>query len=395
MGNQENPQAGNYGAAQREKQPDPEPAKLWPLIVGASLAVLVAAAVGYFVFLFVLDTYKVVPSEAAKTAVTLVGVPTAAGAVFVALRNLRLKEKQLHTDQLRLAESSRAYDLAFDTEHNRRSVDRDSERRARYVSAADQIGHSSAAVRLAGVNAMAQLATDWEEQRQACVDVLCAYLRLPQMRGELGRLDEADAEVRRTAQSLLARGFKGGSGVNSTPPWPDLDLDLRGAVLRDFRMPRCRAKRAIFTDAEFIGSTTFIGSHFLDAVFTRASFEKAVTFSGCDFGRASFRGVRFGSTARFRRASFQGMAHFDRSSFSSQLDLTGVTSRRKLRFANTSFVEHPQYEGEGYDTVISRCTINQDPIGDRNVRGTWAPSEDDDADFLLEEGDWIPAGSND
>jgi hypothetical protein len=30
---------------------------------------------------------------------------------------------------------------------------------------------------------MAGLADDWEENRQACADVLCAYLRMPQPQG--------------------------------------------------------------------------------------------------------------------------------------------------------------------------------------------------------------------
>lgn len=29
------------------------------------------------------------------------------------------------------------------------------------------------------VYALARLADDWEEQRQVCIDVLCAYLRMP------------------------------------------------------------------------------------------------------------------------------------------------------------------------------------------------------------------------
>ena len=35
------------------------------------------------------------------------------------------------------------------------------------------------AVRLAAVYAMAGLADDWPEHRQMCVEVLCAYLRMP------------------------------------------------------------------------------------------------------------------------------------------------------------------------------------------------------------------------
>ena len=44
----------------------------------------------------------------------------------------------------------------------------------------EQLGdYKPAAVRSAGVYAMAGLADDWEANRQTCVDVLCAYLRMP------------------------------------------------------------------------------------------------------------------------------------------------------------------------------------------------------------------------
>ena len=50
----------------------------------------------------------------------------------------------------------------------------------RFATAAGQLGGDKPpAVRLAGVYAMAGLADDWPENRQTCVDVLCAYLRLP------------------------------------------------------------------------------------------------------------------------------------------------------------------------------------------------------------------------
>ncbi|MGB8382274.1 MAG: hypothetical protein WCG47_13715, partial [Dermatophilaceae bacterium] len=51
--------------------------------------------------------------------------------------------------------------------------------RDRYGAAASQLGHEDATVRLAGVYALANLADEWDEQRQQCVDVLCAHLRLP------------------------------------------------------------------------------------------------------------------------------------------------------------------------------------------------------------------------
>lgn len=49
----------------------------------------------------------------------------------------------------------------------------------RFTAIAAQLGDDKPAVRLAGVHAMAGLADDWKENRQTCVDVLCAYLRLP------------------------------------------------------------------------------------------------------------------------------------------------------------------------------------------------------------------------
>jgi hypothetical protein len=50
----------------------------------------------------------------------------------------------------------------------------------RFATAAEELGEDKPpAVRLAGTHALAGLADDWPENRQTCVDILCAYLRLP------------------------------------------------------------------------------------------------------------------------------------------------------------------------------------------------------------------------
>jgi len=49
----------------------------------------------------------------------------------------------------------------------------------RFKSAAEQLASEQAANRLAGVYAMAGLADDWDAGRQTCINVLCAYLRMP------------------------------------------------------------------------------------------------------------------------------------------------------------------------------------------------------------------------
>jgi hypothetical protein len=51
----------------------------------------------------------------------------------------------------------------------------------RFTTAVSQLGAESAAVRLGGVHALAGLADDapTRDLRQTCIDVLCAYLRMP------------------------------------------------------------------------------------------------------------------------------------------------------------------------------------------------------------------------
>ena len=67
----------------------------------------------------------------------------------------------------------------------------------RFATAAGQLGSDKPAIRLAGVYAMAGLADDWEENRQTCVDVLCAYLRMPYKDA-----DPADPEDQLECQAL-------------------------------------------------------------------------------------------------------------------------------------------------------------------------------------------------
>src|ERR1700759_1294217 len=81
----------------------------------------------------------------------------------------------------------------------------------RFAGAAEQLGSERPAIRLAGVYAMAGLADDWEENRQTCIDVLCAYLRLPYDRApaeegtKADRLDFlASREVRHTVIKVIS-----------------------------------------------------------------------------------------------------------------------------------------------------------------------------------------------
>jgi hypothetical protein len=96
----------------------------------------------------------------------------------------------------------------------------------RYQDAATQLGHVSAAVRLAGVYAMGRLADDWPEQRQSCVDVLCACLRMPISR-EAIQAAEGERSVRTAIVALVGEHLDAGRSVN----WCDCDLDFSYAEL--------------------------------------------------------------------------------------------------------------------------------------------------------------------
>ncbi|HEY1179689.1 MAG TPA: hypothetical protein VGF17_26330 [Phytomonospora sp.] len=112
----------------------------------------------------------------------------------------------------------------------------------RYHQAAEQLGSERAAVRLAGVYALAGLADDWDDGRRKCVEVLCAYMRMPyappdpalsdededvEVRREQRRRRE-EREVRRAVLDTIGERLRAEPGEGS---WHRLDFDFRGAVI--------------------------------------------------------------------------------------------------------------------------------------------------------------------
>lgn len=124
----------------------------------------------------------------------------------------------------------------------------------RYQDAAAQLGHENAAIRLAGVYAMARLADDWEPQRQTCIDVLCAYLRMPWLtNGEI--TDTREREVRRAIlTSIGSRLVRDGERVS----WWDLRFELTDADLPGFWFAEGELKvRADFSRSRFLERSGF------------------------------------------------------------------------------------------------------------------------------------------
>ncbi|MDX3539648.1 pentapeptide repeat-containing protein [Streptomyces sp. MB09-01] len=205
----------------------------------------------------------------------------------------------------------------------------------RFVAAAELLGHDEPACRLAGIHAMAGLADDWaeRERRQTCIDVLCAYLRMPYPPepAESARIEErcawqAAREVRHTViRTIRDRLHPRISG--SVASWEGYDFDFTGVVFDggSFRKARFTGGYVSFRGAEFTGDlVNFRGSVFAggNVSFDRATFAaNRVGFRDAEFiggyvsfdyatfirGYVTFRDADFtGGTVSFRNAKFSG-----------------------------------------------------------------------------------------
>jgi hypothetical protein len=210
----------------------------------------------------------------------------------------------------------------------------------RFTAIAAQLGDAQPAVRLAGVHAMAGLADDWKQNRQTCVDVLCAYLRLPydpDPGEDAGPADRsayrANREVRHTIIRLIGAHLRPGATVS----WQGLSFDFTGVVFDggDFSRAWFSAGIVLFTGAEFSDGTV----SFTDAVFSGGAVRfHSAAFSGSTVG---FGGAWFvGGMVSFIDAAFSGsMVSFGHAIFSGstvsfqEADFSGG----EVRFDGTRF----------------------------------------------------------
>ncbi|GAA3952140.1 pentapeptide repeat-containing protein [Actinoplanes auranticolor] len=246
----------------------------------------------------------------------------------------------------------------------------------RFGKASDHLGSDRAAVRLAGVYAMAGLADDWEDGRQTCIDVLCAYLRMPYTPpppdstthgGRSGAIevpglplsrphdssnDDHDAyqerQVRHTVLALIRQHIQP-ADADGRPRWHGHLFDLRGAVLdggdlrgidvttgtvldlTDATFPHGKVD---FTRATFSGGTVHLARARLSG--------GTVNFSGAKFsgGTVDFFGAMFsGGTVNFSQAEFRGTVNFTRATFTGGIvDFSEATfSGGQVAFSDATF----------------------------------------------------------
>ncbi|MEV4260550.1 pentapeptide repeat-containing protein [Kribbella sp. NPDC049584] len=278
-----------------------------------------------------------------KIALGLTAGVGAAVALIVGYRRARVDESASHRDDQRLFSS-------------------------RYQDAADLIGSDKAAVRLAGIYAMARLADDWESQRQQCIDVLCAYLRLPYP-------SSAPPEVKPIRTKLA--GYRSSPGIDPDGPTREPgEREVRRTVLRLITAhlhpsaPESRRWHGYdldFTDAVFDGAD-FRGVHFSSGALVL--FRRALFASGfVDFGEATFAGgVDFteasfaGGTVDFGKATFSGGdVSFIGATFANSSDDRAVVSFRRAKFAGgTIHFDAAEFAGsvDFHEAMFSGSTVN-------------------------------------
>lgn len=215
--------------------------------------------------------------DAARTTATLVGVIGLGGAAFLAYR------KQVATEaQHQLEEGSSL--------------------RGRYTTAAEQLGHESAPIRLAGVYALASLADDWNDfgkpdERQVCIDLLCAYLRTDRTRTSKPLMGLERTNIARPRRILAGQPtLRARTSIPQKDPDVE-ELSVRAAIVGSIRTrtipgPRSQWSGRAFdlagsnlTEAKLAGAK-LIGATMPDADLTLAN------LAGATLARANLAGAK-------------------------------------------------------------------------------------------------------
>lgn len=207
-------------------------------------AVTMGAALGVGVTLFF--SYRRQQTAEETHRIGIQAQLTAAKAQQTAAEALGLANKQHSLDQDRRKDSVTA------------------ELRSRYVQTAEQLGSEHLAIRLAGIYSLAALADDWAEignhdERQVCIDLLCAYFRSAGSFAD-GKMEvmatTLDVVLSRLKQDTSERKHWGGTRIQLVEP---VELhSMEGLVLHDggsLTFQRPSADRHSF----FVGNLTLDG----------------------------------------------------------------------------------------------------------------------------------------
>ncbi|MDQ0284839.1 pentapeptide repeat-containing protein [Rhodococcoides fascians] len=250
--------------------------------------------------------------------------------------------------------------------------------RDRFTTITTQLADPAPAIRTAAVSALEALADDWLERNkpretQACINVLCDYLRTPyepptrnpHLRRETRRTHRTKYDYTDTTHEYphddldtrhaITRTIAAHLRPNHDHSWSTFDYDLTGAYLHNMN----------FSGATFSGRTTSFrgatfGGHptsFRDATFSSIyTLFDGATFSGDKF--TSFEDATFSSSIHtsFNGATFSSRyTSFDRATFSGD----GFISFDDATFSGS---RHTSFEGATFSvyTLFNRARFGSD-----------------------------------
>ncbi|MFE3177998.1 pentapeptide repeat-containing protein [Amycolatopsis sp. NPDC059090] len=264
--------------------------------------------------------------------------------------------------------------VAADTKHHQERVAEDARLDAAarritelYTKAVEQLGSDKAPVRLGGLYALERLAQDNESQRQTIVNVLCAYLRMPEGSAVPDSNDAADhmlpsleyaqeREVRTAAQRIIVSHLNAG---DEDTYWGPRDLDLSGAHLRDFDLSSTLVKSVDFTGANFSGAARFSDSKVVGyGDFTNVTFSSRALFDGVEFaGGAVFVNSTFRGDVRFAGANFTDFVLAQGTLFEGKADFKFARFRSGVRFEKSKFHMSAQFTGATFGVIEVEETV--------------------------------------
>lgn len=272
--------------------------RLWPHILGAWIVTTVGVSlIGAGVLWFL--GFPEIERPETVSASALDGIATRAFAVVAGLSGIALLVIAYHRQRNNDQENLRAQ-KATERENIKLFDDR-------FTSAYTELGSEHAAVRLGAVQALAHLADDAPNPRlrQTCIDVLCAYLRMPYA-------PEPEPVLAVEPASPLALGRKDGEADRRQAE----EHHARVLEYASFREVRHSILRAI-SDRLREPDNPWQGHHFdfTGAVFDGGDLRELdvdsghLNFNEAHFnnGEVDFRYSRLGTaTVSFRQARFNG-----------------------------------------------------------------------------------------
>lgn len=285
------------------------PGLSWWIVVGAA-AVVVVAVTGATEWLLSEADHAADRGAARVEAIkTGLGVGAGTAGIFALLLAVRRQIHQEHT----------AADTILDATEKRVTE--------LYTKAADQLGSGNAAVRLAGLYALARLADSHRNQAETVLNVICAYLRMPHGGPPPGESAEGaehrdsdlqEAQVRLTAQRILGDhlssvlgGIWGGVVDLTGAHVPGIDLDF--GVVNWARLDGATLTRASLKYAD-LSAASLVGADLSHADLTEADLESAdltdanlahanltrTNLTDATLTRADFTGARLPDGLAFR-----------------------------------------------------------------------------------------------